>query len=346
MLALLPHVREYYHQAGTMAKLIPPGKGEKGDKLRKLGAQALLLSELLDTAECYDVENVARWTRTNLLGAPTEGGQKLGDITKSLPNVAPVARTMWCEFPSTHPGLAGTGAHQGALIEALAERTPGGTEIEDFCAIYEGTEIPDQYMRAARWVIGMMPFMYRSNPLPGQHKLWQSDYLVHVLVGPEGEQIALAFYANPFCIVPSSNLKEAFQEEYLVSMATLNFLHCTNVVTTEHYAPRQARRQAERSGKPAPVKYKVLDVGPTVRSGAHLSAAGTRGGMALHTVRGKFHRYGVDGRGLLFGKYTGLFYKPQHTRGSPQAGRVVKTYRAHPQQPAAASTEAHSALEG
>jgi hypothetical protein len=45
----------------------------------------------------------------------------------------------------------------------------------------------------------------------------------------------------------------------------------------------------------------------------------------LTSVRGHFARYGVEGRGLLFGKYAGKFWIPAHARDAGE-GDGVKDY--------------------
>jgi hypothetical protein len=106
--------------------------------------------------------------------------------------------------------------------------------------------------------------------------------------------------------------------------------HCKNVSITEHQAPRSERRRAERGGPPA-MRYRTLEINP-MRQVLH-NAAGpsgfSAGGLrrALHIARGHFSHYGEEfGRGKLFGRLEGQFWIPQHVRGTPDRGAVVKDY--------------------
>jgi hypothetical protein len=56
-------------------------------------------------------------------------------------------------------------------------------------------------------------------------------------------------------------------------------------------------------------------------------------GVPLTSVVGHFARYGVDGRGLLFGKYAGRFWIPQHARGKKELGVNVNDYDLKPVAP-------------
>jgi hypothetical protein len=49
--------------------------------------------------------------------------------------------------------------------------------------------------------------------------------------------------------------------------------------------------------------------------------------VPLTSVRGHFATYGQDGRGLLFGKYAGRYWIPQHARGSAEHGVVAQEFR-------------------
>lgn len=107
--------------------------------------------------------------------------------------------------------------------------------------------------------------------------------------------------------------------------AALNFLNASNISTAEPARPRATRRRIERTG----VTVQAIVVRPPGKHRA--KTGGTRpmeiGESVLSPVRGHWARYGVDGRGLLFGKYAGKFWIPAHVRGaeeSPQRDYVLK----------------------
>lgn len=109
----------------------------------------------------------------------------------------------------------------------------------------------------------------------------------------------------------------------LVMLAVLNFMNCRNVRMVEPKMERAERRRLERSG----VKMNILNVLPAGVSSRSTSRRDDPLGVPLSTVNGHFAKYGPEwGRGLLFGKYAGRFWIPQHARGSREHGVNVNDY--------------------
>lgn len=100
----------------------------------------------------------------------------------------------------------------------------------------------------------------------------------------------------------------------------LGFLHCRNVAVVDGEAPssRRAKRRSTR------ISYKILNIEPmrrVLRREGQAHKTGIK--KALHICRGHFANYEDK---PLFGKYTGTFWVPAHTRGHLDNGAVVKTY--------------------
>jgi hypothetical protein len=95
--------------------------------------------------------------------------------------------------------------------------------------------------------------------------------------------------------------------------AALNFLACSNVEVAEPKRPFPVRQRLRK----ARVQVQTIVVRPPGKrrqsSGVVRAADGLD--VPLSSVRGHFARYGVEGRGLLFGKYSGKFWIPAHARG-------------------------------
>ena len=110
--------------------------------------------------------------------------------------------------------------------------------------------------------------------------------------------------------------------------ASLNFLNCSNVDVAEPSRPRPERRRLARIG----VQVQTIVVRPPGRRRAGSGAARPidASETPLTSVRGHFARYGVEGRGKLFGKYTGKFWIPAHARGVGDGEPAVRNYRLHP----------------
>lgn len=113
----------------------------------------------------------------------------------------------------------------------------------------------------------------------------------------------------------------AFDNIHSVMLKTLDMCNCVNVVVAEPDRPRALRRQYARTG----VTVSEIHVRPVSKSyrgkGTPLSAE-----MPLHSVRGHFAEYGINGKGKLFGKLSGRYFIPQHVRGSADAGVVDQSY--------------------
>lgn len=101
-------------------------------------------------------------------------------------------------------------------------------------------------------------------------------------------------------------------------LKSLTFLNCRNVTLGEPARSRPERRRIARYG--VTIRELVI-AGNGVTVQGRLAQRGD-GTIPLHTVRGHIARYGVEGRGLLFGKIAGTFWVPAHIRGSADVGEV------------------------
>lgn len=122
--------------------------------------------------------------------------------------------------------------------------------------------------------------------------------------------------------------KDVWEAAMITLGASLNFLNASNIATAEPGRPRAVRRRIERTG----VTVQAIVVRPPGKHRARSAAVRPMeiGESVLSSVRGHWARYGVDGRGLLFGKYSGKFWIPAHVRGAdeaPQRDYVLKPRR-------------------
>lgn len=116
---------------------------------------------------------------------------------------------------------------------------------------------------------------------------------------------------------------EHWDMAHLTLLGTLNFMNCRNVQLVEPTRPRAEARRIQRTG----VRVSTINVFPVGRSVK--SPGNSNGqGVPLSSVRGHFSKYGPEyDRGLLFGKYSGRFWIPQHARGSAEYGESVNDYK-------------------
>ncbi len=102
-----------------------------------------------------------------------------------------------------------------------------------------------------------------------------------------------------------------------VLAATLNFLACSNVEAAEPVRAFPVRQRLRKTR----VQLQTIVVRPAGKRSASAGSGAVRAFDALDvpltSVRGSFGHYGPKyGRGLLFGKYEGKFWRPAHARGA------------------------------
>jgi len=133
---------------------------------------------------------------------------------------------------------------------------------------------------------------------------------------------------------PSDGLAQAMSKNgaagwFHIPFLAISLMHCKNVVRVPAPPPpAPVVKQWERRGRPFLKEY-TLDIHPMKRVLATEGGMATNGiKKALHICRGHFATYTDDNP--LFGKVTGTFWKPMHTRGSSEIGEIKKDYRIKP----------------
>lgn len=114
-----------------------------------------------------------------------------------------------------------------------------------------------------------------------------------------------------------------------ITLLSMTFAHCKNVSVQEHRTPPKVAKKRAKAGKPIGTTYKTLVIDPmreVLKTEGNIEKNGLK--KALHICRGHFATYTEDKP--LFGKVTGTFWKPMHTRGSAKQGRVIKDYEIRP----------------
>lgn len=115
------------------------------------------------------------------------------------------------------------------------------------------------------------------------------------------------------------------------AVLALSFLNCHNVVTEAvRPEPKIAKAYRKKHRGHNLLTFKRLVIEPVTKIAASRES-GVRTGVskALHICRGHFKEYGVNGKGLMFGKIAGRFWQPSCVRGSSEAGLVAKDYDIH-----------------
>lgn len=109
----------------------------------------------------------------------------------------------------------------------------------------------------------------------------------------------------------------------LVGLGAINLGNCVNVELREPKRPRHEQRRMSRIGVEVS-EIHVRSISASYRGKGKEPVA--FGSVPLHHVRGHFAEYGMNGRGKLFGKYSGRYWIPAHARGSSEHGTIEQKY--------------------
>lgn len=221
---------------------------------------------------------------------------------KLVPNMAPLSRMSWFEWHE-HGGRCGV-----------------------FCGTVQDSNDPNEVKQihtfpmpnGVRWLVSAQFFAGTGLDI------WTVDFTVLLGIDHEGALIT----TSTLCLPDTPPTTDAEFGDHagriLIALLAICFAHCKGVKQTEIRPSRQVMRQAQRDKKPI-ITYKVLEIDPARKILETEGQIGTTGiKRALHICRGHFAHYTDDKP--LFGKYTGTYYVPMHTRGSLKAGAVVKDY--------------------
>lgn len=133
--------------------------------------------------------------------------------------------------------------------------------------------------------------------------------------------------AKPILHVSHSDLEGYWKCLHHILGLGLSFCHCKNVTVTEQ-AQDRGERWHRRTKTPI-LKFHTLNIDPMkkiIRREGQSDQVGLA--KALHICRGHFATYTPEHP--LFGKYVGTYWRPDHVRGSIQAGAVVSDYNVNP----------------
>jgi hypothetical protein len=180
-----------------------------------------------------------------------------------------------------------------------------------------------------RWVYNITVFVGgRSAQVGGPMPTTGPCHMFRLAVYPDGEiadirWIALDAESATGEFLETNPTGERWDMANLITLGALNLGNCVNVVLREPTRPRAQQRRIHRLG----VEVSEIHVRPISSSYRGKGGGGVAfGSVPLHSVRGHFAEYGTNGRGKLFGKYSGRYWIPAHARGSSEHGEVEQSY--------------------
>lgn len=113
-----------------------------------------------------------------------------------------------------------------------------------------------------------------------------------------------------------------------ISLLTLSFMHCKNIVVNIQRYPQQQNKARLRKGKFPLITYRILEIEPIKKI---LENEGGKRDIglkkSLHICRGHFKDY-MTGDGL-FGKIHGIWWWDMQTRGNIKEGISFKDYKVY-----------------
>lgn len=293
------------HQGyGLPPDFVPPGVDPA-----MIGAYRKFADGLLaDLREHQDipvivVDNVAEYFYSNYDSA----GWHWRD---SFPNIAPPFFRCWLEYRLTRQMYSGAGkdARCGVLVYGVDSKSYGRQALEDQL----GVELRDN----GRWVLMMTVY---GDTDPGQVPTAPPLGSYTVVVDEGGGAIIWYLSNASYHTDKARAMMEESAYRLVPVLLAISFMHCKNVKTVKEQVPEKlAKRTLERHGyRPTPWHTLVIEpLKEVLRKQGQADKTGLK--KALHICRGHFARFGVDGRGLLFGKYSGSFFIPQHVKGKRQ----------------------------
>lgn len=273
------------------------------------------------------------------------------DLFKDIPNFAPPFNSFFVEWispkawrndgvitPSIDPNMA---SQFGFFVESVDLEKEGFKTVDDCFTWMSATmkfsidedqgdsgddirKLISDSLPRAKWLINCSSWISSNlKPICGEaiyfgieHFLFvdKTGRLIDQMVS--GPDIVDRTSDNRFVRLINNNLK--------ILGLGISFTHCKNIETVEHTHDRGEKWH--RRSKIPKLKFHTLDIQPmkkVLRTEGQSESTGIK--KALHICRGHFATYSPDHP--LFGKYTGTFWRPDHTRGQIEQGQVTKDYR-------------------
>jgi hypothetical protein len=231
-----------------------------------------------------------------------------------------------------HAGIWANGTHLGMHVEVLSPSDPPsyGKPFSVWQAVKDALRTPS-------WIVGKAPgydpehfisAMDRGGQvlrivvwslMPGR-KLNPGGLIYYVSLSPDGEWLA-KFAGTSMTRSAFGNFENDIYSDF--PMFAFQLMHCRNIVVNQHepYRPKCARLKGDRVPK---LTYHTLSISDTLIKREGQEPTGEHPGKAKHVCRGNFAHYTEENK--LFGKYTGMFWRPMHIRGSAKHGIVGKEY--------------------
>lgn len=261
-------------------------------------------------------------------------------LEEHYPNLAPPWDSFFVEYKQPTKIISNVngeiynpfvGMHAGILFQAIDiqeafKRANGNSEYYmGLLNLRLNSNHPDKDLY--KWLLIGTLFLW-----DGQHDVIGPMLMQNIMISNDGKflpmtkdkQVIMGIFWK-FCYdvnkIGLNFLSSLLNPGYLA----ISFLHCKNVLIKSSDQSDKVLRKYEKKYAIPKTVYKILEIEPIkqiLKRDGNIETNGIK--KALHICRGHFNDY-TKGRGL-FGKHKGIFWIPQHFRGSKEIGTIEKKY--------------------
>jgi hypothetical protein len=257
-------------------------------------------------------------------------------IGEDFPLCRPPFDSMWVEY--RYPKE--TYSKEAGLI-----RLDGGEEFRAYvgCFVSNKVEFTDSDKTSDLGVKGVTIVSPKRPGTVGEWGIWGGIWIVD-----KSNDKAISFHSRleiRFDIDEQGNLSNSYAvpgkngatDEDVASnlyifhpvFMAFSFANCKNIeIVDVKPSVKLNKRRVERGKRPM-AAYSIVNVHPFGKSYSQQrrTVDGDGTGVALQIRRGSYARYGEQfGRGKLFGKYSGMFWRPQTAIGDEKFGKIDHGY--------------------
>ena len=182
-----------------------------------------------------------------------------------------------------------------------------------------------EYVASARWALMISLWTTTGAPPISGRPLWMG-YMAWVFLDQLGRPTNMLRNGPTITACEKIDGSTSMLNVITTTALTIYFMHCKNIQLGDATADHSPSRKWLRRKKTDLLKHYSLSISPfreTLRKQGGIEKNGAK--KALHICRGHFATYTENAP--LFGKHTGVFFRPQHTRGHQSHGEVKKDYQ-------------------
>ena len=268
-----------------------------------------------------EIQRIPRFLCDNVAKYYFESAKETWDILHDFPFCRPPFPKVWIEYKLPQPFLQRCCQSKLKEWECIpSERKVADKIFEEYDIQVGGIAI----QKEDGWIVLFCRIFYCSREavrlgesLTLCYRLSETGDLSELgttkkmLQKTENELFSLLYFFHPFLL-------------------SMSFANCRNIELVEIHAPAKLQRARQRRGRHPIFSYNVINILPMGAGYQHRRKAceGDVDHRAFHIRRGNYAKYGPKfGRGLLFGRLEGMFWRPSSAIGSEGWGRAEHDYQ-------------------